>query len=141
MQRVTHQSRTGLHLFLMMAATALAFVPTDGFAQYGKEAFGSAAALTEKDIAAMQKAAREDLTGKPKGTTLPWSNPESEKQGTVTLVDSFASKGRDCRRVRYVIRPGPKDLHPAPSTYMLTNCRLTNGTWQLDPDAKPDKSG
>jgi surface antigen len=126
---------------LLTAAALLLLAPVAGFAQYGTT-FRSSPKLTSTDIAMIRKLVRQELTGKPNGTTLSWRNPESENSGTVTLIDSFPSRGRDCRRVRYVVNPGPKQASFARSaTYVLTNCRLPDGTWQIDKQARRDTSG
>jgi len=120
-------------------AVALLLSPAPGWSQAAK-AFRTAPKLTRTDIAMVRKLVREDLTGKPKGTTLSWSNPDSTNSGTVTLLDNFTSQGRDCRRVQYTVKPGAKQ--PAtvrPATYVLINCRLADGSWRIDSHAKPDK--
>jgi len=123
--------------FVMIAATALSLVPAATLAQYGT-AFRNAPHLTSKDIEIIRKIVRVDLEGQPNGTTLPWKNPESQRYGTVTLLDRFPSQGRDCRKVRYVINPGPTaDIR---TTYVLTSCRYADGTWKVDNAAKSDKS-
>jgi hypothetical protein len=127
-------------LIPVAAAVLLLLGPAQGLGQYGRT-FLSSPKLTPADIAIVRKLVREDLTGKPKGTTLSWSNPESENSGTVTLIDDFRSEGRDCRRVRYLINPGPKQASFArSSTYLLTSCRLSDGTWRIDNAAKRDTS-
>jgi surface antigen len=114
--------------------------PVDGSAQYGRT-FRTTIKLTASDLTIIRKIVREDLTGRPNGTTLPWSNPESQNSGTVTLLDRFDSQGRDCRRVRYLVKPGPKQPSAViPATYVLTTCRLPDGTWRLDNQAQPEKS-
>lgn len=128
-------------LLLTMVTASFLLQPPPAAAQYGK-AFRNSPKLSSQDVAIIRKVVREDLTGKPKGTTLPWSNPESKNSGTVTLLDRFDSSGRDCRRVRYVIKPGPKQ--PAgviTGSYVLTSCRLADGSWKLDNSAQPDKRG
>jgi surface antigen len=96
--------------------------------------------LSQSDIAMVRKLVREDLTGKPKGTTLSWNNPDSTNSGTVTLLDQFPSKGRDCRKVRYIINPGPKQpASSQPANYTLTSCKYADGSWKLDNSATRDK--
>lgn len=126
--------------FAVLLAAGLALIaPAEAGAQYGKT-FRTATKLSSADIDIIRKVVREDLTGKPNGTTLPWSNPQSQNSGTVTLLGSFPSQGRDCRRVKYLINPGPGQLSSAkPAAYVLTNCRLEDGTWKIDDKAKPDK--
>jgi surface antigen len=121
-----------------LVALLLLLLPVDGAAQFGRST-KSMVKLSQSDIAIMRKIVREDFTDKPKGTSVPWQNPESGNSGTVTLLDRFPSKGRDCRRVRYLIKPGPSQ--PAsvlPGDYVLTSCRLADGTWKIDSAAKPD---
>jgi surface antigen len=124
----------------VLATAVLLAAPTSGFGQYGTT-FRTSPKLTSADIEMIQTLVRQDLTGKPNGTTLSWSNPQSENSGTVTLIDTFISRGRDCRRVRYEVKPGPNQASYAEqSSYVLTNCRLSDGTWQTDSEATPDAS-
>ena len=126
-------------LFATFAAIVLLLAPIRAPAQYGN--FQTSTVPTGKDVKIMRKLVREDLTGKPKGTTLPWSNPVSHNSGTVTLLAEFPSKGRDCRRAKYLINPGPNQPASAqPTTYVLTSCHLPDGTWKIDNQAQPDKS-
>ena len=125
---------------LPLMAAALPLTPMEASAQYGR-AFRTAPALTRTDIAIIRKLVRQEFTGKPNGTTLSWNNPESENSGTVTLLDSFESQGRDCRRVRYLVNPGPRQRASVRSaSYVLTSCRLPDGTWQIDNQAKGEAS-
>lgn len=107
-------------------------------AQYGRT-MRTMIKLTDTDLAIIRKIVREDFTGKPNGTTMSWSNSESENSGTLTLLDHFQSKGRDCRRVKYFLKPGPKQ--PAsviPATYVMITCRFPDGTWKFDNQATAD---
>ena len=125
--------------FATFSAIVLLLAPIGAPAQYGN--FQTATVPTGKDIKMMRKLVREDFTGKPKGTTLPWSNPVSHNSGTVTLLAEFPSQGRDCRRAKYLINPGPNQAPAAqPTTYVLTSCHLPDGSWKLDNQARPDKS-
>ena len=124
----------------LVAALVSLLAPVEGFAQYGKVP-RSMVKLSSSDLEIIRKLVRQDLTGKPKGTTLPWSNPQSQNSGSVTLLDSFPSQGRECRRVRYEVKPGPTQAPTViPATYVLTNCRLADGTWKMDSQAKPDRA-
>lgn len=121
-----------------VAAAILILAASDGHAQMGK-GFQNSATLTDSDIAMVRKLVREDLVSKPYGTTLSWNNPQSQNSGKVTLLDRFSSKGRGCVRVRYFIDPGPKQPASAqPTTYVITSCKLPDGTWKQDNAAKPD---
>jgi hypothetical protein len=123
-----------------VAAVLLLLWPINASAQYGRT-FRTMVKLTDSDIAIVRKIVREDFTGKPNGTTIPWKNPESHNYGTVTLLDRFQSQGRDCRRVRYLVKPGAKQpAEVIPASYVLTTCQLADGTWKLDNSAPRDKS-
>jgi surface antigen len=125
--------------FATLTAAFLLLASGGASAQYGN--FKTSPNLTQDDIEILRKVVREDLTGKPKGTTLPWSSPKSRNSGTVTLLNQFPSQGRDCRRVRYLIEPGSSQPAAVKSTtYVLTSCRLPDGSWKQDNQAKPDKS-
>jgi surface antigen len=123
-------------LLLLFAAAPLIVSPAA--AQLGKH-FGNAPKLSSADLAMVRKLVRQDLTGKPNGTTLDWKNPTSGNAGSVTLLDTFRSAGRDCRRVRYVVQPASSQSTASDTnTYVLINCRLADGSWKLDGGAKPD---
>jgi len=127
----------------LLAVTLFAFTPLavpPAAAQLGTN-FRNAPKLTKADVAMVRKLVREELTGKPNGTTLNWNNPASGNSGSVTLLATFPSSGRDCRRVRYVVHPASSQISAADTnTYVLTNCRLADGSWKLDGGAKPDGS-
>jgi surface antigen len=127
-------------LRLLCAALALlCAVPVSAIAQYGST-FHDTPTLTQNDINIVRKLVRQDLTGKPNGTVLDWNNPETTNSGTVTLLRTFPSNGRDCRSVRYFIKPGSKGPSGTrPATYDLTSCRTAAGAWQIDNSAQPDK--
>jgi surface antigen len=123
-----------------MAGVCLLLAPASAVAQYGN--FQTAPNLTREDIEIVRKVVRKDLAGKPKGTTLPWRNAASQNSGSVTLLSEFPSQGRDCRRVRYAIKPGAgQPASVAPATYVMTTCRMLDGSWKTDNQAKPDKPG
>lgn len=123
-----------------IAAALLLILPTDASAQFGRTLRAPHVTLTTSDFEIVRKIVHEDFTGKPNGTSLPWKNPDSQNSGMLTLLDTFPSKGRECRRVKYDIRPGPNQPGVYSNTYVLTNCRLADGTWKIDADARPDKT-
>ena len=127
-------------LFGVVSGALLLPSPNGAFAQYGRT-FHTMVKLSESDLAIIRKIVREDFSTKPIGTTMPWSNPESQNSGTVTLLDRFPSKGRDCRRVRYVVKPGPtQPTKVIGANYVLTSCRQADGSWKLDREAQRDAS-
>ena len=125
-------------LLTLVAAAMLLVWSLDARAQMG-QGFWTSATLTKSDIKMIRKIVRKDLIKQPKGTTLPWKNPDSGNSGKLTLVDSFPSKGRACARVQYYIDPGPNQPASAqPSTYAITSCKYADGTWKQDNSAQPD---
>jgi len=127
-------------LLALVAVSALLLWSLDARAQMG-QGFWTSATLTKSDIKLIRKLVRNDLIKQPKGTSLPWKNPDSGNSGKVTLLDTFPSKGRTCERVQYYIDPGPNQPATAqPSTYVITSCKLPDGTWQQDNSARPDKA-
>jgi surface antigen len=130
-----------LKFALPLAAAMMMLAPSEGSADLLGKTFRTSVKLSDDDLALIRNAVREGLAGKPNGTTLSWSNATSGNSGTVTLLDSFPSQGRDCRRVKYLLNPGPKQIASAkPSTYVMTNCRLADGNWKIDNEAKRDKA-
>lgn len=121
-----------------LLAALLLLWPMGAVAQYGRP-LHTMVKLTDSDLVIVRKIVREDFTDKPSGTTIAWENPESQNSGKVTLLDRFTSQGRDCRKVRYLVEPGPKQP-PATTraTYVLTSCRLADGSWKLDDSARRD---
>ncbi len=127
-------------LAVAVAVALLLGLPVGASAQYGRT-FHTMVKLSDSDLAIIRKIVREDFTAQPVGTTTPWSNPETHNSGTVTLLDRFQSKGRDCRRVRYVVKPGPMQPPSViPAKYVLTSCREADGSWKLDREAQRDAS-
>lgn len=87
--------------------------------------------LTQKDGALIRNARNELVTTEPPaiGHSVAWSNPESGAHGTLTLEGVSESRGRPCRRVRYLIitaqASSALDLN-------LTLCRTSDGVWKID---------
>jgi surface antigen len=115
--------------------------PGEISAQLGRKNFEAMPKLTQGDLTMIRKLVREQLTTKPKGTTLSWNNPDSTNSGTVTLINNFASQGRKCYRVQYAIVPGVKKAADVkPQNYTLNNCQMADGSWKIDSQAQPDKA-
>ena|SRR5690242_5249830 len=124
----------------LVAAALLLATPATAFAQYGTT-FRNAPMLSKSDVATIRTLVNEKLATQPIGTTMAWSNPETENSGTVTLLDRFTSEGRNCRRIRYQMNPGPKQpSNVSTAAYALTSCQLPDGTWKFDNQATGDAS-
>jgi hypothetical protein len=130
-----------LRSFFFGAIAVVILVAEPASAQLSTQQFRSQPKLMKSDLAIIRRLVRIELTGKPNGTRLSWNNPESTNSGTVRLLNSFISHGHNCRRVEYLIKPGPKQpTATTRETYVLNNCQLGNGAWQIDSQAKPDRS-
>ena len=133
-------TKHGLRLLFFCAIVLAVLSPDPGSAQLGQR-FRTQPKLTPSDLEIIRHLVRVELDGKPNGTQLSWDNPESTNSGTVRLLQTFASRGRHCRRVEYMIKPGPKQPSAtSTNTYVLNNCQLLTGAWQIDSQAKPDRS-
>jgi surface antigen len=85
--------------------------------------------LAKEDTDLIQQAAREQMTGKPVGTTLKWSNSKTGNAGTVTLLENFEHEGRKCRTNKHIITQQAR----GPKTYVISICQNPDGTWQIVP--------
>src|SRR5690349_20176616 len=113
-----------------VVAGLVLLLPIEAPAQYGRTSW-TIVKLTASDKAIVRKIYREDFSTEPNGTAREWSNPESQNSGKLTLIDRFTSKGRDCRKVRLQVKPGPKQpAEVIPANYVLTSCRLQDGSWK-----------
>jgi len=86
--------------------------------------------LSKHDLALMESAAREQMDGKPEGTTIAWQNSRSGNSGSVTLIKIMVINGQTCRRIRHTILPKEKST---PSIYLVNTCRQADGSWKLSP--------
>lgn len=81
-------------------------------------------ALEESDIEQIKQVARQEMTSKPVGTVLEWSNDKTGNQGTVHLVDLFDRDERQCRTLAHVI-----DIRTQGRwRNTVTICQTQNGT-------------
>lgn len=83
--------------------------------------------LDQKDREIMQHIARDELTGKPVGTELSWSNPDSGAHGTVELLHTSIVNGMQCRDVRHIV----KTRSEPPQGYIFEICELSTGVWKV----------
>lgn len=60
-------------------------------------------ALEDSDIEQIKKVARQEMSGKPVGTTLGWNNDRTGNHGTVQLQDLFQRDQRECRTLEHLI--------------------------------------
>ena len=86
--------------------------------------------LTKDDLALMRSADRDQMDGKPDGTTNSWQNAKSGNSGSAMLVKTSVVNGEPCRRVRHSILPKGKTT---PISYLINLCRQSDGDWKLVP--------
>jgi surface antigen len=83
--------------------------------------------LSADDLAMMRSAARDQMDGKPDGTTNTWQNAKSGNSGSVTLVKTSVTNGQTCRRIQHTILPKGKST---PSRYFVDLCHQADGSWK-----------
>lgn len=84
--------------------------------------------VTDEDMTIIKRTAREEMTGKPVGTVLSWSNPRSKLSGTVTLLERFEENGRECRRLKHHVSSSKGGT---PWDGIVTICLQPDGKWKL----------
>jgi len=83
--------------------------------------------LDKADRAYMQNTTVRTLETAPAGETVPWHNPDSGNQGTVTVQKTYErAPGQYCREFRQTVEIDGK-------TELLdgTACRQSDGTWRM----------
>ncbi len=85
--------------------------------------------LTKQDLAIIRQTVREQVHGKPVGTTAKWSNPESQNSGKIALLQKFTRKGQHCETLDY--RLTTKRKAAGPEHYTLSSCLQPDGHWRL----------
>jgi surface antigen len=114
-----------LTAFAVVSMLALP-TPTEA-AQRGQLLWGFLPPLTEEDMALAQDAARVEMAGKPEGTRLTWSNPESGNSGTAILIRRYDVDGRECRKIRHDLKiKDERDMR----MYVVTICLQEDGSWK-----------
>jgi len=85
--------------------------------------------LTAGDFDRMHAAAGLLYQGRPVGSIENWRNPKTDNAGSVTLTGDFATKGMPCRTMTYRIRL--KHSVDDPSRYVISWCKLSDGSWKI----------
>ncbi len=80
-------------------------------------------ALQDSDIERIKNTARKEMTGKPVGTELDWSNADTGNHGTVRLADRFQRNERECRTLEHVVNIQSQGRW----RNAVTICRAPNG--------------
>lgn len=106
-----------------IAGALLASSATTSFGYWQK----SIQDLTGEDTELAKKVAREELYGKPEGSSGGWENPKSGNAGTVTFVKGLTIDGRECRvnSHRISLKRRNSDMNVT-----VTICKDTDGRWK-----------
>ena len=84
--------------------------------------------LTKEDMELIKQQSRVEMAGKPVGTILKWSNPDSGNHGIVTLKGRHELNGRECRDLVHGLRiKGEANAR----RYAVTICRMEDGSWKF----------
>ena len=104
-------------------------LPITGQAQINPFRSGWRAGLTNEDFRLMNRAA-EQLRAKanvPDGTSTEWSNSRTGANGTVTVVNTFHTRGMLCRKMDY---SATRNDGQGPATATLDWCKTSQG-WKI----------
>ena len=85
--------------------------------------------LVRSDMEHMKEVSRVELTGKEPGTTLPWKNPETLLEGTVTLIKYFKIKENECREILHEVTFKNQQV----IDFHATLCQGKEGRWEVLP--------
>ncbi|MBV8092054.1 MAG: hypothetical protein JO110_02240 [Acetobacteraceae bacterium] len=113
----------------MIAACAALVTWLPAQAQYLGPVLQTNVALTKQDLEIIRQTVNDQVHGKPVGTTVKWSNPDSENSGKVTLVRKFRRSGEQCETLDYRLITKRKPV--GPEHYRLSSCLQPDGQWQL----------
>jgi surface antigen len=94
------------------------------------------AQMNEVDQDMLRTAFDEALNDTPDGGIVEWRNPETEANGTITVLDTHEDYGTTCRTLHTATEAGGRN---GAGTYRL--CRAEDQTWQFAPlRKKPDSN-
>jgi surface antigen len=85
--------------------------------------------LTKQDLDIIHYTVNEQVHGKQVGTTVKWSNPESQNSGKIALVRKFARNDQQCETLDY--RLITKRRPVGPQHFRLSSCLQPDGQWRL----------
>lgn len=91
--------------------------------------------LMRSDMETIKEKSRVELTDKPLGTELTWTNEETGLTGTVTLEKIFTIKSFECRGVRHIVTFQNQER----VQFNTTLCQNSEGQWESLPFIFLDK--
>ncbi|NIN34720.1 MAG: hypothetical protein GWO08_03680 [Gammaproteobacteria bacterium] len=87
---------------------------------------GKSGEFTDEDTkVAMQTL--ETLVTQPLGTSMNWNNPARKTGGTLTLLDTYVSDGKDCVKIESKSTKQGKQFDPQ----QLNLCKQEDNTWKI----------
>jgi surface antigen len=97
-----------------------------GFGESLGTALTGTSELTDEDTkVAMQTLST--LVKKPEGTTMDWDNPATKASGTLTLLDSYTSAGKNCIKIESKASKQGKRLAPQ----QVDLCEDKDNNWKI----------
>jgi surface antigen len=85
--------------------------------------------LTTEDREIISRTAQEQIHGKPPNTVATWTNPANGRTGTIKLLSKSTRQGMPCERIEY--RTVEAQSGQQQGRYVLTSCRLPDGSWKF----------
>jgi surface antigen len=110
----------------ILSATLIACLPAQAQYLLGLE---TNIELTKQDLVIIRHTVREQVHGKPVGTTAKWNNPESQNSGKITLLNKFMRNGQQCETLDYRLTTMRRPA--GPEHYTLSSCLQPDGHWRL----------
>jgi surface antigen len=112
---------------IVVCATLVIWLPAH--AQFLGPALETNVELTKQDLDIIHYTVNEQVHGKQVGTTVKWSNPESQNSGKIALVRKFARNDQQCETLDY--RLITKRRPVGPQHFRLSSCLQPDGQWRL----------
>ena len=85
--------------------------------------------LTQQDLDMIHNAVDNQVHGKPVGTRVTWSNPDSGNSGVIKLLRKFIMNRQHCEEIRYEARSKGPPVYT--EHYHFTSCLQPDGTWKI----------
>ncbi len=94
---------------------------------YGQH-FPSDYDLNSRDLEIIRQSAAPLFSTDAVGQSQAWTNPQSGKRGSITLMGVYQLRGLPCRRMEYATFT---PLHPGPDRLTFDWCQIATGEWEI----------
>ena len=92
-------------------------------------AFETNITLTQDDLDKMRQTVNQQIHGKPVGTTVSWTNPNSKNSGTIKLLKKFNARNVRCETIGYTLMTTATKVEP--EHYEFNSCLQPDGSWKI----------